>query len=138
MITHDHIVHLLRQLSPNGIDGPTLYEWRAARKAEPGLYPREEVVRDIFGSWRQSLIAANLTPRSTRRKGDTAKHRSQAEVDALLAEEFDGWTPGPESAHYLREALLGEGGLAVAKVVAEPVWDWHRKAYVSCTRYLLK
>jgi len=75
---------------------------------------------------------------TTRRKGDTAKHRSQAEIDELLAEEFPGWIPGNESAHHLRTALLGEGGLSVAQVITDPVWDCHRKAHVACTRYLLK
>lgn len=119
MTTHDRIIHSLRTLSPDGIHGPTLYEWRSARKQDKAAYPREEIVRAIFGGWRQSVIAAGLTPSTTRRKGDTAKHRNQAEVDAVLAEEFPGWMPGNESAHYLRAALLGEGGLTVAKAVEE-------------------
>ena len=138
MNTADRILHLLRQLSPDGMDGPTLCDWQAARQSDPTAYPREETVRILFGSWRNAVRVAGLLPRTNRRKGDQAKHRSQEEVDALLVEEFPGWTPGPESAHYLQEALLGEGGLAVARVIDEPVWDWNRKAHVAGTRYLLK
>jgi len=138
MTVHDRILHRLRQLSPNSTDGPTIYDWRAARRSDPTAYPREETVRLVFGNWAAAVRAAGLTPRTTRRKGDQDKHLTQAEVDALLAEEFPGWTPGPDSAHYLREALLGTGGLTVARVIAEPVWDWHRMEQKSCTRYLLR
>ncbi len=117
-ILHDRILHALRRLSPDGVVGPTIYEWRAARKVDKAAHSCEEIIREIFGGWRQALSAAGLVQRSTRRKGDAAKHRSQEQVDLLLAEEFPGWQPGPASSHYLRALLLSEG-LPVAKAVEE-------------------
>ena len=127
------IISAIRRLAAATGEAPTRQEY-TAYPDRPGL----DWIFFCFGSWRNAVRAAGLTPRTSRRKGDAAKHRSQEEVDALLVEEFPGWTPGPESAHYLQEALLGEGGLAVARVIDEPVWDWNRKAHVAGTRYLLK
>jgi len=132
-MTRQQMIDLIRRLSPDGVHGPTIDEYLAAKKTDPNMPCRNKILT-TFGTWRQAAQSAGLLPQHRSGIGKKNSHMPTIEeIDADLYADL-GWSP--TDPHTLaRVAYLPSEGLPVLPPTIKPIWDWRTMQYIQCEVY---